>query len=129
MGEFGGLKFVVDAKLVIAHPIRHDKVPLLTLMGISQVMYGASKRFVYTSFENGNAMGDSVGHFDRIILKGAYERVKFNQYHFVCEEVTSRAPTEPQSANPNKTEKYFHEIKCVLFCLAGHIPQDSQTVH
>ena len=50
-------------------------------------MYGASKRFIYTSFEHGNAMGDSIGHFDRIILKGTFERVKFNRYDFLCEEV------------------------------------------
>merc|ERR1711934_1139857 len=68
VGEFGGLKFVVDSKLV---------------------MYGASKRFTYTSFEHGNAMGDSIGHYDRIILKGTYEKVKFNKYNFICEEVTS----------------------------------------
>merc|ERR1712216_297815 len=68
VGEFGGLKFVVDAKLV---------------------MYGASKRFTYASFEHGNAMGDSIGHFDRIILKGTFEKIKFNKYNFICEEVTS----------------------------------------
>merc|ERR1711934_813871 len=68
VGEFGGLKFVVDAKLV---------------------MYGASKRFTYASFEHGNAMGDSIGHFDRIIIKGFFEKIKFNKYNFVCEEVAS----------------------------------------
>ena len=52
-------------------------------------MYGASKRFTYASFEHGNAMGDSIGHFDRIILKGVFEKVKFNNYHFICEEVTT----------------------------------------
>jgi len=32
-------------------------------------------------------MGDSIGHFDRIILKGTFDRVKFNKYNFNCEEV------------------------------------------
>merc|ERR1711998_663245 len=68
VGEFGGLKFVVDAKLV---------------------MYGESKRFTYATFEHGNAMGDSIGHFDRIILKGTFEKIKFNMYNFICEEITS----------------------------------------
>lgn len=68
IGEFGGLKFVVDAKLV---------------------MYGKSKRFTYASYEHGNAMGDSIGHFDRIIMKGTYEKVKFNRYNFFCEEIAS----------------------------------------
>merc|ERR1712195_240004 len=68
VGEFGGLKFVVDAKLV---------------------MYGATKTFTYTAFEHGNAIGDSIGHFDRIILKGSYEKVKFNRYNFFATECTS----------------------------------------
>merc|ERR1712166_1666080 len=68
VGEFGGLKFVVGAKLV---------------------MYGATKTFTYTAFEHGNAIGDSIGHFDRIILKGSYEKVKFNRYNFFATECTS----------------------------------------
>merc|ERR1711934_676474 len=68
VGEFGGLKFVVDAKLV---------------------MYGDSKKFTYASYEHGNAMGDSIGHFDRLILKGTFEKVKFNRYNFICEELAS----------------------------------------
>merc|ERR1719473_631561 len=68
VGEFGGLKFVVDAKLV---------------------MYGATKRFTYTAFEHGNAVGDSIGHFDRIILRGSYEKVKFNRYNFFARECSS----------------------------------------
>jgi len=53
------------------------------------VMYGQSKKFTYAAFEHGNAMGDSIGHFDRIILKGTYEKIKFNKYNFICEEVAS----------------------------------------
>merc|ERR1712195_300305 len=68
VGEFGGLKFVVDAKLL---------------------MYGSSKQFTYTAYEHGNAIGDSIGHFDRIILRGSYEKVKFNRYNFIATELTS----------------------------------------
>merc|ERR1719453_2189949 len=78
VGEFGGLKFVVDAKLV---------------------MYGESKRFTYATFEHGNAMGDSIGHFDRIILKGEYTKLKFNKYMFTCDEIAShRTPRAATNA-------------------------------
>eukprot|EP00658_Telonema_sp_P-2_P033892 TRINITY_DN2478_c0_g1_i1.p1 TRINITY_DN2478_c0_g1~~TRINITY_DN2478_c0_g1_i1.p1 ORF type:complete len:235 (+),score=65.85 TRINITY_DN2478_c0_g1_i1:168-872(+) len=75
VGEYGGLKFVVDAKLV---------------------MYGEGNKFTYTAYEHGNAIGDSIGHFDRIILRGTYEKVKFNRYNFNATECTSHRALREQ---------------------------------
>jgi hypothetical protein len=117
VGEFGGLKFVVDAKLVSPASTDTNKYARLRRAPF-QVMYGASKRFIYTSFEHGNAMGDSIGHFDRIILKGTFERVKFNRYNFLCEEVPCSPLLCPYSLlcdNKNNKAGFAATICVVLF--------------
>jgi len=107
-------------------------------------MYGASKRFIYTSFEHGNAMGDSIGHFDRIILKGTFERVKFNRYNFLCEEVPCSPLLCPYSLLcDNKNNKAQGSRRryvsccsqpksvnkaCFLAWLADHFAPDSETI-